>query len=128
MIIVTPLVNATVTGIATTCGASAIYDLGALEAGQKLYAGYHFLSTAAAGTGNPMTFNIFSASSSAGGFATGATLRFTATAGACRGYEWETPVAVPFTTCQKFYRGEWLTSCAGRKALVWVSRNCADPS
>ena len=127
MIIVTPLVNATVTAVATTCGVGTIADLGALESGQKLYAGFHVLTTFAGA--NTIQFSIYSASSSGAGFTAAETLRFQSTAAACRYYEWETPLTTAFATCQRYYRAQWATSCAAtKKALVWISRNCVDPS
>jgi hypothetical protein len=128
MIIVTPLVNATTAAlaVATTCGVSTVYDLGSLESGQKLYAGQHVLSTAAGA--NTIQFKIYSASSSGAGFGAAETLLFTFSAVACRFAEWPAPLVTAFATCERFYRAQWATSCVGRLALVWMSRNCADPA
>ena len=117
---VTALKDATVTGLATTCGVGTAYDLGAVEADQVAYGGMAILSTAAGA--NTILFKIFSASSSGAGFALGETVRFTFTAAACRNAQWGTPVVGAFATCQKFWRMQWATSCADRKALVWMAR------
>ena len=119
------LQNATDTAVATTCGVGTVYDLGAVEDGQTMYAAQHLLSSSALGS-NTIQFKIYSSSSSGAGFASaGETLRFTFTANACRAAEWGTPVTGAFGTCQKFWRTQWATSCAAvRKALIVVSRTC----
>ena len=118
------LQNATDTAVATTCGAGTVYDLGAVEDGQTMYAAQHLLTSSIAS--NTIQFKVYSSSSSGAGFATaGETLRFTFTAYACRAAEWGTPVTGAFGTCQKFWRTQWATSCAAvRKALIVVSRTC----
>lgn len=127
MIIVTPILNATVTAIATTCGVGTAYDLGALEDGQKVYAGFHVLSTAAAA--NTVQFTIWSSSSSGFGVGSPGTTRFTSNAVACRDAQWPAPITTVFASCQRFWRTQWATSCTNsKKALVWMSRNCADPA
>ena len=114
--------NATDTGIATTCGAGAAYDLGSNEDGQSVFAGLHILSTAAGA--NTVAVKIFSGSSSGFGLGNAGTCRFAFTAVACRFAEWGPPVTAIFATCQRFWRAEWATSCTGRKLLAWMSRSC----
>ena len=128
MIIIIPLKDASETGVATTCGVGTVYDLGALEDQQSLYAGLHVLSTAAGA--NTILVKIFSASSSGVQFDTSGvspTCRFGFTAVACRDAQWSTPVTGAFATCQRFWRAQWATSCVGRKLLTWISRSCVDP-
>lgn len=116
--------DATGTAVATTCGVGSAYDLGAVEDGQTAYAAQHVL-TSSPSASNTIQFKVYSASSSGAGFATGETLRFTFTAAACRLGEWGTPVTGAFTSCQKFWRTQWATSCTNsRKALLVFARSC----
>lgn len=116
------LLDRIASGVATTCGAGTAYDLGAVEADQTALAALHVLSCGS-GT-NAITFKIFSSSSSGFGAGNTGTQRFAFTAWSCRVSEWGTPVTGAFATCQRFWRGEWATSCTGRKALVVFSRTC----
>lgn len=121
------LKDATVSGLAvSTCASGGTaFDLGAVEAAQTAYAGFHLLSTALGA--NTMLVKILSNSSS--GFSTAAggnagTERFAFTAVACRNAQWGTPVTAVFATCQRFWRMEWVTTCASKQMLTWMSRSC----
>ena len=107
-----PLKDATSTAL-TSCGTGTIYDIGALYAGVKAYAGLHILSSSTGG----VKVRIQVSSSSAGG---GMTDKFTFTCSAARTAEWLTPLstATLSSTFQKFFRATWEMTTSGESYKI----------
>ena len=114
-----PLKDATATAL-TSCGVGTAFDLGAVTAGESLYAGLHLLSSS---TG-AITFRIQGSSSS--GFGVGKfTSHVSFSAQSSIGGQWATPVSTGTITSteQSFWRTEWTLTTSGDtyKALPWMS-------
>jgi len=107
-----PLKDATVTAL-TSCDTGMIYDVGAVTAGLRAYAGLHILGCSTGG----LKVRIQNSSSSEGG---GMTDRFTFTCSAARTAEWLTPLTTGTLTSteQKFWRAIWEMTTSGESYLA----------
>jgi hypothetical protein len=113
------LKNATETAL-TSCGVGTAFDLGGVDAGEKLYAGLHILSSS---TG-ALVVRVQGSSSS--GFGAG---KFTShvafTSQTSLGGQWATPLTTGSVTStfRQFWRAEWGMTTSGESydALAWMS-------
>jgi hypothetical protein len=113
-----PLKDATATAM-TSCGVGTAYDVGAVTAGEELYAGLHVLTSSTGG----MVVRIQGSSSS--GFGAGKfTSHVTFSAQTSLGGQWATPLSTGTVTSteQQFWRAEWGMTTSGEsyKFLPWM--------